>query len=510
MKKTHIVTIILAAAFTAAIGQDIPTPSEIRLVGNNQVINCLSDPISIGIELEPWRPGYSFLWSTGESTPFVTVKPNSSETYTVTITNEDFNLSVIKTFTVIVLNSPIVLENNIVNVDRFTCQGDPIEISITATGGHGTFRYDWDFGATEERPIVRPEGAQVYNVTVTDECASSATGSVEVMYEPHAPLIADDKSKVTYTCEGESVTLLADLRNVQGGVGYGYQYAFAGQQANTPLVIRPEDLKTEQIPVIITDACGGQRFVQKIILEQQVLELKKPGDLIACVNEPIDLIVSDDGYFYWDGSSMHPSYNITLRKSKSFELIYIDECGKETKTTRTVNIEQKNPEWNLHVEHYERALTSSVTLDHEGMDHSWYLNGDLVSKDKMLALENIESDVNEVTLKSTSLEGCEYTSTREVVFRDGVSIPSAISPNGDGLNEVFTVTFEDELSTFEINIFDRWGQLIYTSNDQYFRWQPSDVRSIGPIGNFAYNLRATTKGGKLIEKTGVLTTINAK
>lgn len=509
MTKAHILTLTLVAAFTAATGQDIPSPSEIRMIGNNQTINCLSNPVELGIEIDPWRPGYNFSWNTGSSEAMVLVKPNATSEYTVTITNEDHNLMVVKSFTVNVYNEPIILENKLIMVDRFTCSGEHIEISIDAEGGHGALRYAWDFGAILERPHVNPKEAQVYQVTVTDECSSTATGEVSIAFEQHEPITADAIVHLGYTCDDQTLSLTADLKNVQGGVGKGYEYHFGSQEAGIPLAIKPEELKTNRIPVTITDACGVQKFVQTIILEKEELELKKPGDLIACANEPIDLVVSNDGFFYWDGASMHSAFNLTLKKSKSFELIYIDECGKEAKTIRTINVEQKSPEWNLHVTNYERSLSASVTESLEGMKHSWYLNGELVSEDEVLVLENIEDDINEISLGSISLEGCEYVSTREVVFRDGVSIPSAISPNGDGLNETFSVTFEDELSAFEINIFDRWGQLIYSSNDQYFSWQPADVRSIGPIGNFAYTLSATTKGGKLIEKTGVLTTINA-
>lgn len=52
-----------------------------------------------------------------------------------------------------------------------------------------------------------------------------------------------------------------------------------------------------------------------------------------------------------------------------------------------------------------------------------------------------------------------------------VVIPEGISPNGDGLNDVFTITDEDKLinlnqmGIIELKIFNRWGSLVYKSTN---------------------------------------------
>lgn len=46
-------------------------------------------------------------------------------------------------------------------------------------------------------------------------------------------------------------------------------------------------------------------------------------------------------------------------------------------------------------------------------------------------------------------------------------IPNAFTPNGDNINDKFVLSVSEdcEVLKFEIQIFDRWGQMVYESND---------------------------------------------
>ncbi|MGL4596397.1 MAG: PKD domain-containing protein [Bacteroidia bacterium] len=53
-----------------------------------------------------------------------------------------------------------------------------------------------------------------------------------------------------------------------------------------------------------------------------------------------------------------------------------------------------------------------------------------------------------------------------------IYIPNTFTPNGNGLNDDFMPSFSDvaDINTFEMYVFDRWGNLIFTSNDKYTGW----------------------------------------
>ncbi len=76
-----------------------------------------------------------------------------------------------------------------------------------------------------------------------------------------------------------------------------------------------------------------------------------------------------------------------------------------------------------------------------------------------------------VTLVSTNINGCKDTS-RIIVIIDpdySIYIPDAFSPNNDGVNDYFTLKGEG-ITKFKISIFNRWGELIFESNDINKGW----------------------------------------
>jgi gliding motility-associated-like protein len=51
-------------------------------------------------------------------------------------------------------------------------------------------------------------------------------------------------------------------------------------------------------------------------------------------------------------------------------------------------------------------------------------------------------------------------------------IPNVFSPNGDGINDVFSISAHEEIEiqNLDISMFDRWGNLIFLSHEKAFAW----------------------------------------
>jgi len=51
-------------------------------------------------------------------------------------------------------------------------------------------------------------------------------------------------------------------------------------------------------------------------------------------------------------------------------------------------------------------------------------------------------------------------------------IPNVFSPNGDGVNDVFSIQFNEDAKIISVmgDIFDRWGNNVYSSDDLHFTW----------------------------------------
>jgi gliding motility-associated-like protein len=66
-------------------------------------------------------------------------------------------------------------------------------------------------------------------------------------------------------------------------------------------------------------------------------------------------------------------------------------------------------------------------------------------------------------------EYCEAYDTLVITECVQLVIPNLFSPNGDGFNETFHPG-GDLIPGYELYIFNRWGNLIFTTNDFYAGW----------------------------------------
>jgi len=51
-----------------------------------------------------------------------------------------------------------------------------------------------------------------------------------------------------------------------------------------------------------------------------------------------------------------------------------------------------------------------------------------------------------------------------------IFIPTAFTPNGDGANDHWHITIQGLTKKFQVNVFDRWGRMVLSSNDPHLSW----------------------------------------
>ena len=135
-------------------------------------------------------------------------------------------------------------------------------------------------------------------------------------------------------------------------------------------------------------------------------------------------------------------------------------------------------------------LTDGIT---SGGDITWYdaaEGGSAISESALLVdgMTYYASEYNSTT-------GCEsavrlaYT----VNFTDcTIRFQEGISPNGDGLNDTFDIQYlEDEYPNYEIEIYNRWGNMVYKGNASTPNWDGTPTESslgddVLPVGVYFY------------------------
>ena len=87
-----------------------------------------------------------------------------------------------------------------------------------------------------------------------------------------------------------------------------------------------------------------------------------------------------------------------------------------------------------------------------------------------------------------------------------IRVPTAFSPNGDNVNDTFTVG-EGIFVSFDMTIYNRWGALVFRSNNPSQGWQGTFQGSPASIGTYTYKITFKNADNVPISKTGTFVLI---
>ena len=88
-----------------------------------------------------------------------------------------------------------------------------------------------------------------------------------------------------------------------------------------------------------------------------------------------------------------------------------------------------------------------------------------------------------------------------------VFVPNVFSPNNDGYNDYLEV-YGPRLFNYQIEIFDRWGKLLYTSDNQKDSCDGTFNGNTLAPQTFIYIINGETVLGEKIKRTGNVTIVN--
>lgn len=116
------------------------------------------------------------------------------------------------------------------------------------------------------------------------------------------------------------------------------------------------------------------------------------------------------------------------------------------------------------------------------------------------------------TMKANYGPGCETIATQSITIIDKVddlNIPNIITPNGDSRNDVYKLLgSNNSIKSFEFNIFDRWGNIVFTAYDQSFQWLGTDLKgNLLDNGVYTYIVKYATTDApfdKIIKSGSIL------
>ena len=182
-------------AVTVTVNGTVAPPATVTADAGKDQTMCIGNSITLTAS-----GGSVYKWSTGATTKSITVSPNVTTTYSVTVSEG----SVSDTDEVLVTVNPLPIADAGTDVTIESGQST----TLTATGGD---TYLWSNGATTASITVNPTVTTTYEVTVNKNgCTSKDTVTVTVNTASVPPTtVTADAGKDQTICAGSSATLTA-------------------------------------------------------------------------------------------------------------------------------------------------------------------------------------------------------------------------------------------------------------------------------------------------------------
>ena len=456
-------------------------------------------------------------WNTSETTQTITT--GSAGTYSVTV-SDDNGCSAIDAVTVDVNNLTLVTSG-----DDEICKGTSTTISAAlSSGGIAPFTYTWNNSETTSDITVSPTTETTYTVYVTDAmgCVSN-TETVIISVIPSVDIsITANKDTV---CPGDPV-LITSL--ITGGKP---PYTITNGEGNVVSVndiIYPYQSQTYAYTVI--DACNSSDVDMVEISTFDVPPLNIQADILqGCEPLAVNFMIPNytEGYIY-EWSFINGSINDIATGANIlhiFDHYGIYNVGVNVVTDNGCkNSLLINDLINVYRKPKAHFITNSQTVSiinpqinftnlSEWADYYVWSFGDGDSsniENPYHVYSNIETYT--VMLIAQTNKGCldSAKQTIVVVEEPTIYVPTAFSPDGDGINDLFTVQANGmDLDNYEIRIYDRWGELIFESSDLYESWdgRAKDKTKFVENGSYIWLVTVKDVNGIETQKSGTVTVI---
>lgn len=325
-------------------------PVEVDIVGGN--IQCPGDAVDLTANITGGVEPYTILWNTNETTEQITVSPNSTQTYSVSVTDVCLNQTATDNFTVTVPNLPpltLVTTPDITEI----CPYLTTTLEATASGGSGNYSYHWSTAANQNLGNstsiqVTPASTTTYTVDVTDNCGNST--SEDILYTITSPPLELSMSPIVEICPGDSAFIYV---NATGGYGqYYYDWLHSGE---TTQGIWVSPSTSSSYTVSVSDEC--QTFT---VEGTALVRVIRPTANFEITSEVLfnDLPVQFQNtsanaetyeWAFGDGNTstvVHPQNTYDEPGVYYITLVAIDDKGCTDTITKPINIEE---EWYIYI-----------------------------------------------------------------------------------------------------------------------------------------------------------------
>ncbi|MDB5278746.1 MAG: type sorting protein [Ferruginibacter sp.] len=133
------------------------------------------------------------------------------------------------------------------------------------------------------------------------------------------------------------------------------------------------------------------------------------------------------------------------------------------------------------------AIVLNASASGSNLQYEWIPNTAI--ENNLVLTPTISPVINTTyTLKVLSADGCKAGDEVLVTVVKDIFVPTAFSPNGDGLNDVWRIPYLDSYTGASLDVFDRYGQIVFHSTDLSIGWNGKFKGKSLPTGSYPWVL----------------------
>jgi len=359
-------------------------------------------------------------------------------------------------------------------------------LTLTVSGG---LEYFWSPGFNisttyGDTVLVYPTSSMEYTVvTYLGTCVGNDTVMVNVSPPPDAYL-------------GPDVTIcLGDDHQFSVPPGNEYLWdppTYLDDITISDPIATPTDTGVVEYNLAVTDIYGCTNYDTVILYTQADPPALAWPDTLVCPGSPVQLYASGGVSYTWfpiEGLS-DPAINnpIAITEiSQLYNVWVIDANGCDDTVSVLVDIEpfpdiDAGPLTVIYQGETATLLGASSVADYE------WAPPDYLSD--IYAMQPTSTPEHSIWYYLTAVSpiGCVSIDSVHVVViePEAVIIPSAFTPNGDGVNDILHIVAFENVELTEFSIFNRWGEKIFETSDILAGWDGTFKSSAQEIGTYMY------------------------
>lgn len=361
--------------------------------------------------------------------------------------------------------------------DQSICQYDTT--TLTATAGFNSYSWGPDYrisslntAAVKVSPLVDTQ----YTVKAELTPGCFAYDTVRITVNGVMPFTL---GRDTSICKGDSITLIA-------GAGY------ATYQWSTGQLQQQVTVKAAGRYSVTATTAAGCRFSDTIALlslyDLPQPRLNKSNLLCEGQSRILDPGAGYRNYLWNNGSQLQ---TLTVNGTGTYAVTVSDQNGCSGSDTTVISFIQANPAGFLPPDtticQYDKLLITPLKTF---ISYNWSTGSITAS------VTVAKSGMYRLEVKDQY--GCTGNDTINVLVRtdclNGVFVPTAFTPNGDGRNDSFRPLVFGKITSYTFRIFNRWGQLVYQSVNPDAGWNGKLANADQPTGTFTWSLDYSLEG----------------